>query len=272
MKAILIIILVLIVLSVLYALSLKGRSGTDLSAFGKFYFTHRGLYKSGYIPENSIAAFRAAKERGFGIELDVHLIADGNLAVMHDSSLMRTAGADRMLYDLSSAELGMYYLEGTSETIPSFSDVLEEIDGSVPLIIELKVDKNNYAELCRTVCDALKDYKGLYCLESFDPRCVYWLAENRPEWVRGQLAENYFKREKKIPFIGKLFLTSLVFNFLGKPDFIAYRYSDRRDIPYKICKKLWKMPIVSWTVKSEDELNIAVNDNEIPIFEGFIPE
>ena len=262
----------LIVLAVLYVLSLKGGSRTDMSAFGRFYFAHRGLFKTGYIPENSIAAFRASAQRGFGIELDVHLIADGNLAVMHDSSLKRTADADRMIDTLTSTELGMYYLESTAETIPLFSDVLDEIGGSVPLIIELKVDKNNYAELCRTVCDALKDYKGLYCLESFDPRCVYWLAKNRPDVIRGQLAENYFKRGKKIPFIGKLFLTSLVFNFLSKPDFIAYRYSDRRDIPYKICKKLWKMPIVSWTVKSEDELNTAVNDNEIPIFEGFIPE
>ena len=54
-------------------------------------YAHRGLHdKEVGSPENSLAAFKEAVESGYGAELDVHLLKDGNLAVIHDSSLFRT--------------------------------------------------------------------------------------------------------------------------------------------------------------------------------------
>ncbi len=272
MKAVLIILITLTVLGIIYLLTLKGRSNTDMSKFKGYHFAHRGLFKTGVIPENSMAAFAHAKERGFGVELDVHLLADRGLAVIHDDSLKRTTGVERNVSELTTDELGMYYLEGTSETIPNFHDVLKFFNGEVPLIIELKGFDKRYKELCKAVCDALAGYKGDYCIESFDPRCILWLKQNRPDIIRGQLSFNYVKNSKIKNFITRFLLTLLVTNVINKPDFIAYSYQDRSCLPYKISKKLWKLQGVSWTLRSQEELETAVNDDEIVIFEGFIPE
>ncbi len=271
MTTVLIIILIALILTVFYIVSLKGQRDTDMSRFKNFRFAHRGLYTPDVIPENSMAAFKAALDNGYGIELDVHLTKDGTLAVIHDSSLLRTTGVDRKITDLTKEELGMYYLENTSETIPELTKVLELFDGQAPLIIELKSDGDNYAQLCSGVCYALKDYKGAYCLESFDPRCIRWLRRKRPDIIRGQLSENFLKHKdiKKLAF--NLFITSMCFNFLTKPDFIAYRFSDRFSLPYRICTRLWKIQGVVWTVKSKAELAECDVREEISIFEGFIP-
>lgn len=272
MTTFLVVLTIIIILFTLYLLALKGRSNTDMSVFEKYDFAHRGLFEKGVIPENSMAAFRLAKDNGFGVELDVHLLSDGGLAVFHDDNLKRMTGIDRKISDITTNELGMYYLDETSETIPNFYEVLKLFDGKVPLIIELKAFDKNYPLLCKTVCDALDNYNGAYCIESFDPRCILWLKQNRPDIIRGQLAHNYFKGSTIKSFFIKLFLTSLAANFINKPDFISYNHKDRNDLPYKLSKKLWKIKGVGWTVKSQDDLDKTHRCGEIAIFEGFIPK
>ena len=112
---ILIIIAVVAALFVLLTMCRKGHK--DLASLRGWKYAHRGLHGNG-IPENSMAAFRAALDGGYGIELDVHLMKDGKLAVIHDASLKRTAGADVKIEDLTEADLANYPLEGTEQTIP----------------------------------------------------------------------------------------------------------------------------------------------------------
>lgn len=114
-----IILLVLLILGELFTLTLQCRRGH--SAWGLlrlFRYAHRGYHDKPRVPENSMAAFRRAIENGFGAELDVHLMKDGRLAVIHDASLKRTAGADVLVEDLTAEELKTYRLEGTDEQIP----------------------------------------------------------------------------------------------------------------------------------------------------------
>ena len=121
-----------------YVLSIKGRTGhPGLKKLQGWNYAHRGLHGEG-VPENSMKAFRLAVEQGYGAELDVHLLADGNLAVIHDSKLIRTTGAEGRIEDLTADQLKDYHLEGTEETIPLFSDVLALFEGKAPLIIELR--------------------------------------------------------------------------------------------------------------------------------------
>ena len=219
-----------------------------------------------------MAAFLCAKMEGCGIELDVHLLKDGNLAVMHDSSLLRITGADVNIEDLTTEELSNYHLLDTDQTIPAFSDVLQALGGKVPLIVELKCVRNNYAELCRATCQMLDGYAGSYCVESFDPRCVYWLRKNRPDIIRGQLTVNYFLSENaKLSWFMKFALTHQILNFLTQPDFVAYRYGERKTVSNLICKYLWRAQRVSWTLKNREEYDIAVQEGWIPIFENFQP-
>ena len=141
------ILIVILIMSALYVLSVRGRSGhPGWEQLRGWSYAHRGLHNQDR-PENSMAAFRAALEHGYGIELDIHLMKDGNLAVIHDSSLKRTAGADVKIEELSLEDLDLYRLEGTEERIPLFRDVLALYAGKAPMIIELKADGNNHAAL-----------------------------------------------------------------------------------------------------------------------------
>ena len=266
------IVIALIILSLLYLLSLRGRTGhKGLQALQGWSFAHRGLYGNG-VPENSMEAFRLALENGYGIELDVHLMKDGNLAVIHDSSLKRTAGVDVNIEDLTTDQLKDYYLEGTQEHIPEFRQVLELFDGKAPLIIELKAVGSNHGALSRAVCNMLDSYNGAYCLESFDPRCIYWLRKNRPQEIRGQLSQNFVKnKSSKLPFLLKWVLTANILNIMTRPDFISYQFCDRKRLGVNLCRKLWKIQGVTWTLKNPQEHKDAIEENWLPIFEFYKP-
>ena len=262
----------LIVLMAVYLFAIRCRSShPGLQALEGWNYAHRGLHGNG-IPENSMAAFRASLDHGYGIELDVHLLADGNLAVIHDSLLNRTTGQPGRIEDLTTEDLKNYRLEGTEETIPEFLDVLTLYSGKAPLIVELKPVDGNHAALTEAVCRMMDTYKGPYCLESFDPRCVAWLYKNRPDIIRGQLTENFFKSKSDLPDYLKFALRHCLTNIMCVPDFVAYKFADRKDtVSVKLCRKLWKAKTVTWTLKTKEEYDTAVSEGWIPIFEGFEP-
>lgn len=266
------VLLVLLVLAVLYVLALRGRTGhPQLRKFRRWKYAHRGLHGNG-VPENSMEAFRLALESGYGIELDIHMLADGNLAVIHDASLKRTAGVDVLIESLTTDQLSDYPLEGTTQTIPTFRQVLDLYAGKAPLIVELKPVDNNHAALTAAACAMLAEYPGLYCIESFDPRCIRWLKKNRPDIVRGQLAHNSLREGPgNVPCILRFVMTNLLSNFWNLPDFVAYRFCDRNRLSVRIARKFWRIQGAAWTLKTQEEFDTAVKENWIPIFEGFKP-
>lgn len=267
-----ILLIVLVLLSALYVLALRGRTGhPELEGLRGWNYAHRGLHNEER-PENSMAAFRAALEHGYGIELDVHLLKDGNLAVIHDSSLKRTAGADVNIEELTTADLEHYRLGGTEECIPEFRQLLELYAGKAPLIVELKPAGGNHAALTEAACRMLDSYNGPYCLESFDPRCILWLKQNRPDLIRGQLAYDYIRYGAgKVSSLLRFVLTHQLENFVTLPDFVAYRYCDRKKLGNFIVRKLWGVQGVTWTLKNLQEHETAVAEGWIPIFEDYEP-
>ena len=259
-------LIILLFLAMLYIGSVGGRVGhPGLKDLQGWSYAHRGLHGNG-IPENSMAAFRAALEGGYGIEFDLHLLKDGNLAVIHDSLLKRTTGADGRIEDLKN-----YSLEGTEETIPTFQELLDLYNGKAPLIVELKPEKGNHALLTETACKMLADYPGVYCIESFDPRCIYWLKKNRPRIIRGQLAENFFRSDPNLSLPLKFLLTHSLSHFFTMPDFTAYKFADRRNLSTWICRRLYGVQGVTWTLRTKEDYDTAVKEGWLPIFENFIP-
>lgn len=267
-------IILYIIVAIIIAYILSTFCGKPNKGFRKFFgwaYAHRGLHGVG-APENSLEAFRRAKNAGYGVELDIHLLKDGKLAVLHDSSLARMTGKEGRIEDLCSDVLSQYSLLDTNETIPLLTDVLEFLNGEVPVIVELKAQTDNYKQLCAYACEVLDRYDGSYCIESFDPRCIYWFKKNRPDVTRGQLTENYFVTSgSRLPFVLKLPLATQMFNFLTQPDFVAYRFSDRKNFSDFLVRKLWRVPSVTWTIASVDDYNTAVSEGRIPIFENFRP-
>lgn len=266
-----ILVSILCLICALYLLALLGRRDhPGLTALRGWKYAHRGLHGAG-CPENSMASFRAALEAGYGIEMDVHLLADGGLGVIHDSKLQRTTGQPGRVEELTTEQLKDYRLEGTEQTIPTFRQVLELFAGKAPMIVEIKSEGDNYAQVTEAVCRELENYHGVYCLESFDPRCIRWLRKNRPELIRGQLSADFMK-DKKYPWILRFGQTYLLANFLTRPDFVAYDYSSRKCISNVLWQKFWGLQGVSWTIKGQEELEVAMKDKCLPIFEGFLPK
>lgn len=236
-------------------------------------YAHRGYHDKPSIPENSMAAFRRAVEHGFPAEFDVHLIADGSLVIFHDEDLERQTGVRGQIEDYDITNLSRLRLEGTDEHIPTFDEVLDLFeDTGLPLLIELKVARGNYRELTEAVCRRLDRYAGEFVIESFDPRVLMVLAKIRPGFVRGQLAQNYMRHKEGIPLYQALLLTNMAMNFLGKPDFIAYRQSDRNNRILRRATEKKHIREASWTVRTPEEYRAAIEAGCVPIFEQFDPD
>lgn len=229
-----------------------------------FRYAHRGYHDKPQIPENSMAAFRRAIRFGYGVELDVHLSRDGRLVVMHDESLQRTCGVNRNIADLTAEELKRYHLEGTMEQIPFLDEVLPLFVGKTPLIVELKATEGNAATLSRATMEVLDRYSVEYCIESFHPLVVAWFRKNRPDVVRGQLSG----RVKDLNPAASFVLRNLLTNCVTRPDFIAYRFADRRAVSFRLCRLLGAAAFY-WTIRTKAEQNIAEGDGGSIIFERF---
>ena len=273
MTAATIILIALAVLFLLWILALRCRKNHPaLEVLRKFRYAHRGLHDSkNGIPENSMAAFRLAAENGYGIELDVHLTKDGRLAVIHDSSLLRTAGADVRVETLTAGELEQYRLEGTDEKIPFLEEVLPLFEGKAPIILELKIE-GNAAALAKTACDLLDQYKADYCIESFHPQAVLWLRKNRPEICRGQLSQNFLREgSTNLGKVTDFAMTHLLSSFLTVPDFIAYKHEHRACCSLKLARGIWGVQEVSWTLRTPEAMESCEADGSLSIFENFKP-
>jgi glycerophosphoryl diester phosphodiesterase len=242
-----------------------------IKEFDKHLFAHRGYHKGKEIPENSLAAFARAKEAGFGSELDVHLLKDGELAVLHDSELERMTGRKGLIEELTRKELKDYRLGESEETIPTLREVLDLYDGAFPLIIELKVYQHNAKKLCEKVCALLEGYQGVYCIESFHPQVLLWLKKHKPGIIRGQLSQDFVKSREELPMPLAFLATHMLENLITKPDFVAYKYEDRQSFGNRFAVKSIGRRAAFWTIRSKKELEDCRRQEIWPIFENFEP-
>ena len=275
LKVLLILDLIALLFAGLFVLSMKAKRRSMNGFHGKlgtYYYAHRGLHAiHAGIPENSLRAFRLAANNGYAAELDVRMSRDGNLVIMHDESLKRTTGANASVSAVTSQVLSQLTLENTREKVPFLEDVLPLFSGKTALLIELKPENGNHDELTKKVTDMLRMYPDLsYMIESFDPRVLRWLKKHRPEIIRGQLSENFFKDSKcKLNWIMRFVMSNMMTNIFTNPDFIAYKYENREDLGPGLCRKIWGPQFFWWVVPSQEETNALVRVGDKIIFEGF---
>ena len=263
------VVLIFILFLVLYLFLISPRiPRRNMHAFKEYLYAHRGLWNA-RVPENSLAAFRAAVENGYGIELDVQLTGDHQLAVIHDHDLFRMCSEHVNLHDISLQEAKSYHLRETAETIPSLEEALQVISGRTPVIVEIKSCRG-IRILCEKTAQVLDHYDGLFCVESFNPVAVAWFRKHRPAWFRGQLA--FSPRGGKYPKkVSYLFLASLIQNVIGRPDFIAYDTDTEKNLPWMLVRHLFHPWTAGWTISSQEEYERCRTCYDLLIFEHFLP-
>lgn len=270
-----IVVAVVLLVAALYFLMLMPRMlhKPDKAPFMGWLYAHRGLHDNGaQAPENSMAAFRKAVEAGYGIELDIQLTKDKVPVIFHDFTLLRMCGEPGKVSDYTYEELQAFRLAKSNETIPRLSDFLKLVDGRVPFVLEYKMPGNS-TEVCKIADALLSEYKGNYCIESFHPLVLLWYRRHRKEIMRGQLSDNFVKDgEKELPAIMYFLLHNMLFDFLAKPDFIAYNHRYYRDLSRQILRYVYGTLSVAWTIKSEEELNERKEDFDLFIFDSFVPD
>jgi glycerophosphoryl diester phosphodiesterase len=219
----------------------------------KNIIAHRGFHNiQKGIPEDSLKAFEEAIKNNYIIELDIHILKDGNLVVFHDDNLLRMTGVNKNLKDCTYKEIKELKLSSTNHNIPLFKEVLNLVNGRVPIIIELKVD-NKVPRLEKKLIDELKNYSGEYAVKSFNPFSVYWFRKNFPNIIRGQLSCNF--NDETFSWCKKFILKNMLLNFITKPDFISYNIDS---LPNNRVKKIRKNKLVlGWTVMTNDDYKYA---------------
>jgi glycerophosphoryl diester phosphodiesterase len=227
---------------------------------------HRGLHNETY-PENSISSFKQAISNQYAIELDIHLLADGEIVVFHDEDLLRVTGNKGLLKNLTAEDLCQYTLAGSEETIPLLKDVLELVAGKVPLVIEIK-NLKRIGKLENQLLLLLKDYKGEVAIQSFNHLSLVWFRLKRPEIARGMLSSLN---------LGKLNLikNSIVKNYLlyplVAPTYIGHDVESLNSNIVGLLKKHCDIPLIAWTIKNEEQYQEILAYCENIIFEGFRP-
>ncbi len=236
----------------------------DMKWIKEGYFAHRGLHNDN-IPENSISAFLNAIKNGYDIEMDVRVTKDRKIIVIHDKNLKRLCNVDLRIKDTNYEDIRKYTLLNTNEHIPLLKDVLDNLHKSTQLLIELKptIKPKIFVELFLKL---MSTYKFKYAVHSFDPKIIYQFKKQAPEIIRGQISSTFPKHKD----IGHKFLKHMVYNFITKPDFINYRFED---LPRKRLDRLKNkgMMILSYTARSNDDLDFVRLKYDNAVFEGFLP-
>lgn len=269
MDTLMVIVIAILVLVAIYLFMICPRlfGKPDRTLFSRVHYAHRGLFDNeSQAPENSLNAIREAVKAGYGIEFDVQLSKDDIPIVFHDASLKRVCGIDGKVWEYTLEELQKMKLANSDQTIPTLAQVLEEVDGKVPLIIEYKMDRVD-TKVCELGDKLLETYHGPYCIESFHPFAVKWYRKHRPDIIRGQLSENFIRNGKKGATM--FLMTYLLTNFMTRPDFIAYSHKDADNISRRICRGFGALS-VAWTIRNQAEYEKAKRHFDLFIFDSCI--
>lgn len=241
----------------------------DKKPFIGVHYAHRGLFDPNMsVPENSLAAMRMAVENGYGIEIDVQLTKDSVPVVFHDANLKRMCNVDGNVCDYTLSELRELKLGDSNQLIPTLKEVLLEVDGKVPLLIEYKMHIVD-TKVCELCDEILVKYKGAYCIQSFHPLALKWYRKHRPEVLRGQLSKDFSKTKEKIH--AAWVLTYLLSNCVTRPDFISYKHKDASNISRRICGKMGALS-VAWTIRSQKDFKKAMTHFDLFVFDSCILE
>ena len=224
--------------------------------------SHRGIHDNKIIYENTLGAIKLALDKEYIIEIDVHITKDNQIIVFHDYNTKRLLNMDLVVEDITYKDINNQNIFH----VPTLKEVLDLVDGKVPLLIELK-QRRKVGKLEQELMSMLNEYKGEYAIQSFNPKVLLWFKKHYPNILRGQLSYSY--KRNKLFKIKKLFLRNMFTNFFTKPNFISYKYDELSEKKLKKLKKK-SIKVLGWTVRSKKDYKKYSHYYDNLICEDFI--
>jgi len=236
---------------------------------------HRGLHdKSAGIIENTPGAVKAALSYGFAIEIDLQLSKDGEAMVFHDFTLDRLTTSKGRVSARTVKQLKRVNFTGTKDRMWTLTELLQLVQGLVPLVIEIKSQWENVGPLEKRVAEVLSTYSGPACVMSFNPHSVIALKEYAPTLPRG-LVVGIFADTKEWAHLSakqRFYRRHMFYGFQAKPDFISANVKNLPAIAPWIANSLLGLPLLCWTVRTEQDRRRAKRWADQITFEGFVPD
>jgi glycerophosphoryl diester phosphodiesterase len=246
----------------------------DLDWLTERPFAHRGLHDaSNAVIENTAPAFAAAVAAGYGIETDLQISADGEAMVHHDDALGRLTEGSARLTDLSAADIKAVRFKGNAARILTLGELCELVAGRSTLLLELKSHFDNDLRLAKRTADLIARYSGRVAIMSFDPDLIEAVRRVNPALTRGIVTERHFSHPEwdQLPFARKQSLAWLLHAPRSRPQFLAYSVRDLPAAPALLARTLFGLPLLTWTVRGEDDRRRAARWADQIIFEGLRP-
>ena len=235
---------------------------------------HRGLHdaRNGVI-ENTPSAFTAAIESGYGIECDLQISADGEAMVHHDEALGRLTEGEGRLDRMSAAALKRIAFRRTADRMVTLGELCDLVAGRATLVIELKSRHAGDRQLVARTANVLSGYRGPAAVMSFDPAQVEGLRQLAPRMPRGIVAERGYGRRQEMPPRGRArrSIAYLAHALRSRPQFLAYAFKDLPGTAPWLARGILRLPLLTWTVRSEEDRRRAERYADQIIFEGFRP-
>ena len=235
---------------------------------------HRALHDAARgVIENTPSAVDAALARGYAIEVDIQLSADGEAMVFHDDTLERLTLAEGPAKLLTATELKAVELRGTTDRMMTLDELLARVGGRVPLIIELKSHFDGDTAVATRAVEVLAGYSGPAALMSFDPELVASVRNLAPHIPRGITMEHLYddpewailSAETKHAWGNLQHLPQT------RPDFIAHYVKELPSAAVDLVRTGAPLPLLAWTVRTTQDRSVAARYADQMIFEGFLP-
>ncbi len=241
---------------------------------------HRGLHdRAQGVIENSTSAARAAIARNYAIECDVQISADGEAMVFHDDTLERLTDSHGRVDECSAAALSRIALRVSSDTITPLPDFLALIAGRVPLIVEIKSAMAGDTRLAERTAQIVSGYDGPLALKSFDPRIMAHLREHRDQFriahvPLGMVAEAHYDHAEwnGLSAEQKHALAHFLHWQETQPDFLSYSVNDLPHAVPHLLRHALGLPVMTWTVRTQEQRESAARFADQVVFEGWLPD
>lgn len=235
---------------------------------------HRALHDvlRGII-ENTPSAVDAAMARGYAIEVDIQLSADGEALVFHDDTLERLTTGSGAVGALTAAQLKAVEMRGTTDRMMTLAELLARVGGRVPLVIELKSHFDGDTAVAARAVEVLASYDGPAALMSFDPDLIAAVRRLAPHIPRGITMEHRYDDPEwdVLPSAKKFAYGNLLHFPRTRPDFIAHYVKELPSTPVSLARRTFRLPVLTWTVRTPEDRAVAARHADQMIFEGFLP-